>query len=83
MSLASRVVLASAFSLKRGTHSALSRFELHGPRTHLRDHTVSLMVLSLEREGVLYEPSCSVLRLLAQGETHTDLVLAIKIQGRI
>jgi len=35
MSLASRAVLALAFSLKREPHSALSRFEFPGPRRNL------------------------------------------------
>jgi len=41
MPLASRDVLASAFSLKREAHSALSRFELLGPR---RNRVCSLSV---------------------------------------
>ena len=85
MSLVSRAVLASVVSLKREAHSALSRFELLGPRrnscplpvrygfrgrTHLLDRNASISVLSLQSGGVLYEPSCPVSRLLTRGETH-------------
>jgi len=39
-------------------------------RVVLLDRTVSIIVLSLERGGVLYEPTCPVSRLLARGEAH-------------
>ena len=87
MPLASRDILALAFLLKREAHSALSRFELPGPRRNLclsplfppwicGEFTFWTTLPPLRRShsregGVLCEPSCPVSRLLARGKTHS------------
>ena len=86
MSLASRVVVALTFLLKRETHSALSHFRFLSPRRNLCLSpicppwvwgeftfwtTLSPLWRFHSREGgVLCEPTCPISSLLARGGTH-------------